>query len=512
MGQTALMLMFVTILSKVFGFLRESVMAYFYGAGDIVAIYAVANTLPVVIANFVASGIIFGFIPIYTKAKNEEGEEVAEEFTSNIFNILMVFGFISVTLGFIFAGTFCKLFSPDLKGELLHTAIVFTRIIMFAIFAYLYSAVFRGYLNLKGNFFIPAITGLIMNGIIIAFTIFSGLAKNPYLLAIGCLLGNVLQYIMFPKANRDHGYRHINKIDIHNKYIKSLILIAVPVIISSAAGEIALTVDNSMASYFFGNASISYLRYSKTLLSLITGVITVSVTTSIFPTISHLGQSGKIEDMKNHINSAIVSTMFLVIPSTIGMMALSVPIIKLVYQRGAFDDKSVIITAAMLIAYAPFVIFQSFSDVIDKGFYAVGDSKSPVIIVVIQQIINVILNFILIKFFDIEGLALATTISAGLGALMMLVKFRKNFGRINFKTSLKSLIKITVLSIFMGLIAWGIYESLSTKISYLLAMFIAIIIAGLFYAITILFARIPEVMNMINHIYHKLKKRKNHFK
>ena len=86
MGQTALMLMFVTILSKVFGFLRESVMAYFYGAGDIVAIYAVANTLPVVIANFVASGIIFGFIPIYTKAKNEEGEEVAEEFTSNIFN------------------------------------------------------------------------------------------------------------------------------------------------------------------------------------------------------------------------------------------------------------------------------------------------------------------------------------------------------------------------------------------------------------------------------------------
>ena len=66
MGQTAFMLMLVTILSKVFGFLRESVMAYFYGAGDIVAIYAVANTLPVVIANFVASGIIYGFIPLYS--------------------------------------------------------------------------------------------------------------------------------------------------------------------------------------------------------------------------------------------------------------------------------------------------------------------------------------------------------------------------------------------------------------------------------------------------------------
>lgn len=506
MGQTAFMLMIVTILSKVFGFLRESVMAYFYGAGDIVAIYAVANTLPVVIANFVASGIIFGFIPIYTKAKNEEGEEAAEEFTSNIFNILMVFGLVAVIIGFIFAGAFCKLFSPDLKGELLQTAIVFTRIIMFAIFAYLYSAVFRGYLNLKGNFFIPAITGIIMNVIIIAFTIFSGLAKNPYLLAIGCLLGNVLQYIMFPKTSRDHGYKHSNTIDIHNKYIRSLVLIAIPVIVSSAAGEIALTVDNSMASYFFGNASISYLRYSKTLLSLITGVITVSVTTSIFPTISHLGQSGEFEDMKSHINSAVVSTMLLVIPATIGMMALAVPIIKLVYQRGAFDDKSVIITASMLISYAPFVIFQSFSDVIDKGFYAVGDSKSPVIIVVIQQIINIIFNFILIKFFDIEGLALATTISALAGALMMLYKFRKNFGRLNFKSSLKSLIKITVLSILMGIIVWKSYGVLSGKMSYLLAMFISIFLGAIFYIFTILLSRIPEVMKMVNHIYHKFKK------
>ncbi|MDU1707042.1 MAG: lipid II flippase MurJ [Anaerococcus vaginalis] len=474
MGQTAFMLMLVTILSKVFGFLRESVMAYFYGAGDIVAIYAVANTLPVVIANFVASGIIYGFIPIYTKAKNEEGEEVAEEFTSNIFNILMVFGLVAVIFGFVFAGAFCKLFSPDLKG----------------------------------NFFIPAVTGLIMNIIIITFTIISGLAKNPYLLAIGCLLGNVLQYIMFPKANREHGYKYKKKIDIHNKYIKSLIMIAIPVIVSSAAGEIALTVDNSMASYFFGNASISFLRYSKTLLALITGVITVSVTTSIFPTISHLGQKGDIENMKIQINSAIVLTMLLVIPATIGMMSLAEPIIKLVYQRGAFDNKSVVVTASMLIAYAPFVIFQSFSDVIDKGFYAVGDSKSPVIIVVIQQIINVILNFILIQFFDIQGLALATAISAAAGAIMMLIKFRKNFGRINFKSSLKSLIKITVLSILMGLIASAIYGNLSGKLSYLLAMFISIIIAAIFYALTILFARIPEVMKMVNRLYHKFSKKK----
>lgn len=507
MGQTAFMLMLVTILSKVFGFVRESVMAYFYGTGDVVAIYAVANTLPVVIANFVASGIIYGFIPIYTKAKNEKGVEAAEDFTSNIFNILMVFGLVAVVIGFIFARGFCKIFSPDLSGELLDMATVFTRIIMFAIFVYLYSSVFRGYLNLKGNFFIPAITGIIMNVIIIAFTVISGFAKNPYLLAIGCLLGNVLQYILFPKTARDHGYRHKRKIDIHNKYIRSLIMISIPVIISSAAGEIALTVDNSMASYFFGNSSISYLRFSKTLLALITGVITVSVTTSIFPTISNLGQSGDIKNMKDHLNSAIVSTMVLVIPATIGMMALSEPIIRLVFQRGAFDNKSVLATASMLVAYAPFVIFQSLSDVIDKGFYAVGDSKSPVIIVIIQQVINLILNYILIKVFGIEGLAFATAISAGLGALMIFYKFRSNFGAMNFKKSSKSLIKITALSILMGLIAHTMYGFLQARVSYVIALFGSILIAAIFYGFFLLLARVPEVMRMVNHIYHRFIKK-----
>lgn len=507
MEQTAFMLMLITIFSKVFGFVRESVMAYFYGTGDVVAIYAVANTLPVVIANFVASGIIYGFIPIYTKAKNEEGEKAAEEFTSNIFNILMVFGLVAVIFGFIFAKVFCKIFSPDLEGDLLNMAVIFTRIIMFAIFAYLYSAVFRGYLNLKGNFIIPAVTGIIMNVIIVGFTIVSGLVKNPYLLAIGCLLGNILQYILFPKATRQKGYRHINKIDIHNKYIKSLIMIAVPVIVSSAAGEISLTVDNSMASYFFGNASISFLRFSKTLLALITGVITVSVTTSIFPTISKLGQSGDIKNMKAHLNSAIVSTMILVIPATIGMMSLSEPIIRLVFQRGAFDDKSVILTASMLVAYAPFVIFQSLSDVIDKGFYAVGDSKTPVTIVVIQQVINVILNYILIKIFGMAGLALATTFSALTGSLMIFYKFRSNFGSMNFKKSLKSLIKILILSILMGLISYFLYNSLYNKIGYIMALFLAIIGGGLFYLLTLLFARIPEVMKLINNIYHRLKRK-----
>src|SRR5699024_11849132 len=116
MGQTTLMLMIITIISKVFGDVREAVMASFIGAGDLKSVYTTANTLPVVVSNFVAMGIISGFIPIYNKAKNEEGEEAAEAFTSNVFNILMRFGLFAVIFGLVFARPFSIILSPDLEG------------------------------------------------------------------------------------------------------------------------------------------------------------------------------------------------------------------------------------------------------------------------------------------------------------------------------------------------------------------------------------------------------------
>lgn len=507
MGQTTIMLMIVTVVSKIFGFLREAVMASYIGASDLKSIYTTANTLPVVIANFVAVGIISGFIPIYNKAKKEEGEKAAEDFTSNILNILMVFGVFAVVFGIILARPFSKILSPDLSGQSLDLATNYTRIMMFAVFAYLYSAVFRGYLNLKGNFFDPAITGIIMNIIIIAFTILTGLTKNPYMLIIGALLGNTLQYILFPRAARKKGYKHKKILDIHNKYVRSLMIVAVPIILSSAAGEISIIIDNSMASAFFGKASISKLFYSKTMLTMITGIITISITTALFPTIAELGASGQIEKMKKSISSSVVSTMLLVIPASIGMAVLAEPVIGVIFERNAFTREDTIAVAILVAAYAPNNIFQSMIDVIDRGFYAVGDSKTPVIVVLIQQGLNVIFNLILIKFFGIRGLAYATVLSTAVGTILMAYQFRKKFGSFNFKTSIISIIKICIITAIMSLVAVRSNNFLAAHTSRLLALFGAIILAMLIYAILILIARIPEVMIASNKIYHKIKRK-----
>ena len=95
MGQTTIVLMILTVISKIFGFVRESVMASYIGAGELKSVYTTANTIPLLISNIIAGGIVAGYIPMYNKAKNEIGEDGAKSFTSNLINIMMIFALLS---------------------------------------------------------------------------------------------------------------------------------------------------------------------------------------------------------------------------------------------------------------------------------------------------------------------------------------------------------------------------------------------------------------------------------
>ena len=163
MGQTTIILMILTIISKIFGFVRESVMAAVIGAGDIKSIYVTATTIPDIMTYTVIVGIVAAYIPVYTKVMSEKGESEARDFTSNLLNILMVYGAIIFGVILVFAGPISKIFSPKLTGNSLALAKDFTRIMAISIFTFLYSAVIRGFLNAKGNFIDPVIPGIIVN-------------------------------------------------------------------------------------------------------------------------------------------------------------------------------------------------------------------------------------------------------------------------------------------------------------------------------------------------------------
>ena len=504
MGQTTLILMIITVISKIFGFVRESVMAAYIGAGELKSIYTTAMTIPNVLTWIVATGIISSYIPIYNRVENEKGLEEADKFTSNLINIFLIYGLVAFIIVFIFARPLSKLFSPDLVGEQLELATNFTRIIIFAIFAFLYSSIIRGYLNIKGNFIDPAITGFILNIFIVGSTILAAKTENPYVLIIGALIANIVQYIRYPFVSKKLGYKHRIFIDFKSPYVKNFMILFVPIMISSAVDQLSLLIDNSMASAFFGVASISKIFYAKTMLSFIMGVVTLSVTTVTFPAIAKAGQNNDIKELKEKTSSAIVFSMLLVIPATLGMMTLSHPIIKIAFERNAFISNDTNIVASLLIAYAPYIIFTSIIKILSNSFYSVGDSKTPVIIVLIQQLINILLNVLLVNFFGVDGIGYATSISTLLCSVLLVLQFYNKLGKLDSENNIITILKILLASILMCILAKFIFEILYFNL--ILSLLFSVTISGIMYLLLIKLMKVDEFEQLYKSLVSRISK------
>ena len=509
MGQTTLILMIITVISKIFGFVRESVMAAYIGAGELKSIYTTAMSIPAVFTGIIVAGIKSAYIPVYSKVKNEKGEIQANKFTSNLLNILMVYGGISAILAFIFAKPISLLLSPDLSGESLALTANFTRIISMSIFPFLYSSVIDGLLNIKGNFFDPVIIEYIKNIIIVASIIWYSKNSNPYIIAVGTLIALYLQFIRYPFASRKIGFTHTKEINFKDPYIKYLMYMVVPIMFSSAANHLVLLVDNSMASAFFGVDSISKIFYAKVMLGFISGVISLSISTVTFPEIAKIGQSGDKEKMSKSINSAIILSMVLVVPSIFGMMALSNPIIKLAFERNAFTAYDTRIVAQLVVSYGPYIIFITIQQLLSNAFYSVGDSKTPVVVTLILQAINILFNIILSKFFGLNGLAYSTVFANVVGSILMLYLFKKRFGKAFYAASILSIIKTVILSVIISIVAIFMYNKLISTHTLITSLFVSVLVAILIYIFGIVIVGIPEVSEIVKEAKIKINNNKD---
>lgn len=507
MGSTALTLMIITIISKITGLLREQFTSYFLGTGSLADIYSTASNIPFTIFGFIVAGVGTSFIPIYNKIKKERGMKSADEYTSNLVNILVVVSLIIIGLTVIFAPWIVKIFAVGYGGEKLRLTVQFTRIISFATTTALVSSVYIGYLNLKGSFVVPAMTGIIMNVLNIITFLIAYKFNNFFIIAFGFLISDILKYVFFPKSLRKEHYKHGWGLDFKDEHIKMMISMSIPIIISIAAVDLSTIVDQSLATIVSKGAhgAVSSLRYSVLILQLISGVIVVSIATAIFPKMSDYAVENKLPQLKKTLMESVMFAQLLVIPAMIGAMVLVKPIVSIIFERGVFDAESTKITAHVLYFYLPTLLGHSIRDLMVRANYSLRNIKTPVRITVIEQVLNIVLSVIFSSFMGVAGLALGTSIATILGGIMMTYKFRKKYGKINLRNFLISTIKVIVASLIMGIFTYTSYNYLAEfghAISFIGSVLISIII----YAIIIILMRIPEVKKLINQIYRKLKK------
>jgi len=424
--------MIITMISRVLGLFRGTLVAYFFGASVLTDAYYSAFKISNFFRQLLGEGALGNtFIPLYHKKKKEEGEERSREYIFSVLNITFLFSFVISVLMIIFSSYIIDFIVVGFSEELKMVASRLLKIMSFYFLFISLSGMMGSILNNFGYFAIPASTSIFFNLSII----FSAMWLTKYFdidaLAYGVLIGGILQFLVvfFPFLKLLKTYSL--KIDFKDVYLKLLGIKLIPMLIGVFARQINTIVDQFFASFLVAG-SITALENASRVYLLPVGVFGVTISNVLFPSISKAAANND----KEGTNRSLVSAL-----------NFSKDVIRLIFSYGKFNEEAVKITAECLLYYSLGLLFYVGVQLVSKAYYAMGDNKRPAKFSITAIVMNIVLNYLFIKNFQHKGLALATSISSGANFFLLLIIYVKNYVKLDLKNLIFTTIKITISSI-----------------------------------------------------------------
>lgn len=493
MKKTVLIIMLVTLLTKLTGFLRELILANLFGVSGIVDAYLISLTIPVNFFSLIGVGIITSYIPIFNEIKQTKTQDETMKYTNSlVFVILVICTFFVIGIQLI-APFLVKLFAIGFEGDTYYLAVEFTRIFSLSIFFYSIAYIFTGYLQANGKIVFSSLSSMPLNvGFVIA--IIMGAFVDIKLLAWGSVLATIFQMIFLQYFSQKYNFMFSLKLGGWN-YISKTFKLAIPVIIGTSVTQINVLVDRTLASSIVVGG-IAALNYSNRLTLVFQSVIVTSVSSVLYPKLSKAFAEDKKNDFTRNIVEAMSIVSLLLLPITIGIMIFSKEIVSIVYAHGAFNENAINMTSTTLFYYSIGMCAVGLRDVISRVFFAIQDTKTPMINSIIGMTINLILNVVLAKYIGINGLALASSISAFIVTILMLKSLVIKVENFDFNLFAISIIKIIVAATLMGIISKLGYVVLLNLMKPFTALLLSILMGIVSYLVFLFFLNVKEIKNI----------------
>jgi putative peptidoglycan lipid II flippase len=481
-----------TMLSRVLGLARDMVYAWLFGAGDQMDAFNVAFRIPNLVRDLFAEGAMTAaFVPTFTRYLTLRGKAEAWRLGSLVLSTLILATSLVVVLGVLFAGPLTAAFAREyasVPGKLeLTTAL--TRMMFPFLVLVAVAVACMGMLNSLRHFFVPALSPAMFNvGAIVGALAFVPLMPRVGLhpaagLAFGTLLGGLLQaVIQWPSLHRE-GFRFRPMLDLRDPGVREILILMGPGTVGLAAVQVNQFVNTVLATGQ-GTGAVSWLNYAFRLMYLPIGLFGVSIATAAMPTIAAMAARGDRAGMRDTVSSGLRMMLMLNVPATVGLIALATPIVSLIFERGNFTAADTPATAAALMFYAPGLLGYSAVKIASPTFYALRDSRTPVMISGLSVATNIVLNLTLVRVLGYRGLALGTALSALLNAAFLLWLLRGRLGGLDGPRVLAALVKITVASVAMAAASVAVHHGMSAAwpgggVVHHAAQLLAAILAGM---------------------------------
>lgn len=493
LAKTTLVVTIILLLSKLSGFLRDVALAYAYGTTLESDAFVLSQSVISIFSYllFVAVGI--AFIPIYTQLKIDGKPEELNAFVDSTYSVAGTIILAVSLLGILGADLVVSLLAPGFSPEAHTLGVKLTRIVLPSVFLIFLTTIQGQQLRGENRFLPSSFLAFPLNFILIAAFVF----LTPYVGIEGAgaayLVGTVLQVGMLSPFVKQLGYRFRYRFDLKNPGLRKMLLLTLPILLGNTIQTIDHLVNRILASGL-AEGSMSALNYSNKLSIFIVGVVSLGAGTVCYTKMSELGAKKEVEELKGFLRTIINLLNLIIVPASIGMMALHVPLIRLVFEYGAFNAASSEITSVTLWYYSIGLVGFVLRDIITKAFYALNDSKTPMINGGIAVAIGIVANLILVQFMGIGGLALATSVSGILGTVLLLASLRRKLGRIGLWEMSLTFGKAVLAAVVMGFAVHRAYLALFEATgSLLLSVLLSILCGVLVYGVTILLLRVKEV-------------------
>jgi putative peptidoglycan lipid II flippase len=474
-----------TLLSRIFGYLRDMIIAWFFGAGLATDAFFVAFRIPNLLRRLFAEGsLTVSFIPVFTEYLTNRGRQSAFELAGAVFRLLSVILAVVTVLGILLAPVIVTVMAPGFSGsaEKFDLTVLLTRIMFPYILFIGLVALCMGILNALGHFAAPALAPVFLNLAMIASVFgFASFFERPIIgLGVGVLIGGMLQLALQVPFLLKQGFFFWRRFPWYHPAVKRIGKLMTPAVFGSAVYQINILVGTLLAS-LLPEGSISYLYYADRLVQFPLGVFAIAIGTAVLPSLSRQAAAQDISALRDTFAYTMRLLFFVTIPAMIGLIVLRVPIVQLLFNRGAFDVTSTRLTAEALLYYSLGLWAFSGVRVVVATFYALQDTKTPVKVAIFSLLANIVFSILLMGPMLHGGLALATSLSSMLNLGTLIWFLKKRLGRIGAYNILKSVSISSAASLVMGLtIGWFLqYIKLECNTSSIrLMIYLAVSVIG----------------------------------
>ena len=462
------------MVSRLLGLARETVISYYFPSKLSADPFYLAFRIPNFLRDMFGEGILSkAFITTFLTTEAEDGETAAWKLANRVFNLtcivligITVFGvlFAPVIVDGLARDNFERSLDPvahfgfNSKVEL---AVYLTQLMFPYLLFVSLAAIAMGLLNSKGKFGVPACASAFFNVSSLVLGV-GGYYMCPLAaihpitgMAIGVIIGGIAQFLMQVPAMYRIGFRYRPMLSVRDPRVLQVIQLIGPAVLGVAAVQV-----NLLTNTFFITSDSGWLTWitrAYRIVHLPIGIFGVAISTVALPQLARLVAAGETENFRNALSYALRLMLVLTVPAGIGLMVLSTPICRLLYEWGVTVEEDTIGTAQLLFVYAFGLCGFSTLKIVTDGFYAYQDIRAPVIVSICTVLLNICLNYLFIYrelFLDSRAVIFSTVLTVTLNCAILLLLLRRKVGGLALGPLVPLTFKILIASAVMGAICW----------------------------------------------------------